>query len=384
MYTLLTPWPPQRNGIADYARELVAEGTTSVRLISEAIRPAKIADRVVAIDERTFLNDPGRRRLYHFGNNSDHTHLVPLFLRHPGHVVLHDPSLHYLAECVDRQIPGFFDAMLTADSSVDIASLRRCWRGGLKAPMDYNELRCLAWLKSATSIIVHSEFARRSVTPLLPGVPVNVVPHFAYLRRGIGDWRSRRTDARTRLGYSSNQFLIVTFGFVTRNKQYDSIVRAISRLEIGKRNKISYVIAGEINTGQFDLMSSLGGLDTSVVELRGYVPLSVADDLMDAADLVMNLRYPTYGESSGAVARAQGAGAAIAVSDIGGFSEIPADTCFHLPARPDVSHAVAALIDRTFDDPNVVAQVRDRAWAHANGVLSPKRCSAAYEEIIYG
>src|SRR5256886_13561771 len=52
---------------------------------------------------------------------------------------------------------------------------------------------------------------------------------------------------------------------------------------------------------------------------------------MAAADIVLNLRYPTVGERSGSLLRALGLGRAVIVSDVGGFSEFPDDICLKAP-----------------------------------------------------
>ena len=47
--------------------------------------------------------------------------------------------------------------------------------------------------------------------------------------------------------------------------------------------------------------------------------------LMAACDVLVNLRYPTMGETSGSVIRALGLAKPLLVSDVGWFSELPDD-----------------------------------------------------------
>ena len=49
--------------------------------------------------------------------------------------------------------------------------------------------------------------------------------------------------------------------------------------------------------------------------------------LMAACDVLVNLRYPTMGETSGSVIRALSLGKPLVVSDVGWFSELPDDAC---------------------------------------------------------
>ena len=53
--------------------------------------------------------------------------------------------------------------------------------------------------------------------------------------------------------------------------------------------------------------------------------------LMAACDVLVNLRYPTMGETSGSVIRALGLGKPLLVSDVGWFSELPDDVVLKIP-----------------------------------------------------
>jgi SAM-dependent methyltransferase len=52
---------------------------------------------------------------------------------------------------------------------------------------------------------------------------------------------------------------------------------------------------------------------------------------LGACDIVLNLRYPTVGESSGTLLRALGMGKAVIVSDVGSFREYPDEICMKAP-----------------------------------------------------
>jgi glycosyltransferase involved in cell wall biosynthesis len=52
---------------------------------------------------------------------------------------------------------------------------------------------------------------------------------------------------------------------------------------------------------------------------------------MAACDVLVNLRYPTMGETSGSVIRALSLGKPLVVSDVGWFGELPDDTVLKVP-----------------------------------------------------
>jgi glycosyltransferase involved in cell wall biosynthesis len=53
--------------------------------------------------------------------------------------------------------------------------------------------------------------------------------------------------------------------------------------------------------------------------------------LMAACDVLVNLRYPTMGETSGSVIRALALGRPLLVSDVGWFGELPDDAVLKVP-----------------------------------------------------
>ena len=392
MYALVSPWPPQRNGIADYAQRIARHTEAPVQVMTEALRPAQGSEPVRFLTEAEFL-DPRRARgvpaVYHFGNNPDHAFMVPLLLRRPGVAVIHDLSLHYLAEQADWLLPGFFAAGLRAERPALAAGLRALWRqDGMKRGMDHQEVKLLGWLRLATAVVVHSAYAARIVRGWLPGMTVHVVPHFAYLS-GLSEAALRHVRGERRLWWAARaevdpgHGLIVTVsGFASRSKQYAAVLGAIATLPAALRARVRFLIAGAERPGEYDLAGDIARFGVAgQVRLLGYLPPDQLEDLLLASDLVLNLRYPTFGESSGALARALGLGCAVAVTDQGSYAELPDAACFKLPARPDPGTAIRALLTDALDDRSALEARRAAAYAHAHAAGDPAAAAARYAEI---
>ena len=64
---------------------------------------------------------------------------------------------------------------------------------------------------------------------------------------------------------------------------------------------------------------------------EGWVDEARLWALMAGADVCVNLRHPTMGETSGSVIRALSLGKPLVVSDVGWFSELPADVALKVP-----------------------------------------------------
>jgi hypothetical protein len=66
--------------------------------------------------------------------------------------------------------------------------------------------------------------------------------------------------------------------------------------------------------------------------------------LIAAADVVVNLRHPVAGETSGTMVRALGGGACVVMVDRGPFAEIPSDAAVHVAWGPDVEQRLGARL----------------------------------------
>ncbi len=394
MYVLVSPWPPQRNGIADYAQRIARHTAAPLQVMTEALRPAQGSEPIRFLSESEFL-DPRERgvpAVYHLGNNPDHAFMVPLLLRRPGVAVVHDLSLHYLAEQTDRLLPGFFAAQLRAERPALADGLVALWRQrDMKRVMDHQEIRLLGWLRYATAVVVHSAYAARIVRGWLPDMRVHVVPHFAFLP-GLGERALRAVRDERRRWWAEQSgldpahgLLVTASGFPSRSKQYAAVFSAIATLPRALRSRVRLLIAGSERPGEYDLAHDIArfGVGGQVATL-GYLPSEWLDDLLLASDLVLNLRYPTFGESSGVLARALGLGCAVGVTDQGSYAELPDAACFKLPARPDPASALRALLAGLLDDRSALEHRRSAAYAYAHAALDPATAAARFAEIAHG
>ena len=66
---------------------------------------------------------------------------------------------------------------------------------------------------------------------------------------------------------------------------------------------------------------------------------------MKGADVLVNLRHPTMGETSGSVIRALSLGKPLVVSDVGWFSELPDAVALKVPVGDDEVEALTAALE---------------------------------------
>ena len=324
-----SPLPPSRSGVADY---------------SELLLPA-LRERI----EDVVLARPGKRRpeadvsLYHVGNDPDaHGWIVEALREQPGVVVLHEYVLHHLISGITLgrgDARGYFEAM---ERELGVV-------GRLIALGVADNLLPLLWetqperfplagtiLDLAEGVIVHSAYVEARVREAgYPG-PVWRVSHPV--------WPEQPVDSADVRG----EPLVGCFGNVNINKRIPQLLEAFALLR-EERPGARLVLAGAA-AERFDLGRRLerAGLGDAV-HREEYVPEGRMWSLMAACDVLVNLRSPTMGETSGAALRGLSLGKPMLVSDVGWFAELPDAVALKIPVDdlevPTIAAALALAAD---------------------------------------
>ncbi|MFL5963552.1 MAG: glycosyltransferase [Gaiellaceae bacterium] len=319
-----SPLPPSRSGIADYST-----------LLLPALRER--IDIVVA--ERGKRAPQADVALYHLGNDPDaHGWILDALHERPGVVVLHEYVLHHLiaGTTIGRgKGRAYLDAM---ERELGVA-------GRLLGLGVLDNLLPLLWetqperfplsgvvLDKAEGLIVHSNYVAGRAREAGYAGPLWRIPHPA--------WPMHAVEPATDV---SGDPLIGCFGFLNMNKRIPELLEAFAafRRERPGARLLLVGAAGE----RFDVQRRLERLGlTDGVERLDYAPEERMWSLMAACDVLVNLRYPTMGETSGSVVRALSLGKPLIVSDVGWFSELPDDAVLKVPVdEVEVAVLEAAL-----------------------------------------
>jgi SAM-dependent methyltransferase len=114
---------------------------------------------------------------------------------------------------------------------------------------------------------------------------------------------------------------------------------------------------GELQLG--NLLSSLG-LNRNVQHID-YAPIEAFNGYLAACDGILNLRFPTVGETSGTLLRSLGMGKPILVSEIGAFAEYPDDVCLKVPVDASEEEHIFQYLDLLISRPAVAQALGTRA-----------------------
>ncbi len=340
-----SPLPPSPSGIADYALEQMEALRRHADITAVVDDPARVEP---AIRDVFPVVDPARLPqadldLYHLGNSPSHAYVYRAAIRNPGVAILHEWNLHHLV---------LFETVERGDRSRYLSEMRRAY-GERGTFVGRQMARALGGEVLASLFPLNERILERSLAVVgltryiagraaeaMPGRPVLHLPHHLSLPLAPS-----RSDARRALGLSPDDIVVSAPGLATSAKRIDSALAALSRL-IPSRPALRFVVAGAVDPGlpfsSWVEKSAIGGRTT----LTGRLSLPDFIRHLSAADIVLSLRYPSYGEMSGALVRTLGLGRpALVTAGTPGADEFPPGLVVPIdPGRHEVGE-LSALLD---------------------------------------
>jgi SAM-dependent methyltransferase/glycosyltransferase involved in cell wall biosynthesis len=373
------------SGIADYSFELVPMIAEQAKVDLYCPRPSRFRKPsappgVTVLDPRAFDPAGYDAVLYHLGNNPYHEFVYEAALRHPGVAVFHDFVLHHLLAHMlveaGRDEPRYEDLLRTehgpAGSRLAALRLQHVATDFEKFVFPLNGHVAQA----SKAMVVHSLDSRDKMRRIAPGVPCTVIPHHAQPAppqlAGVD-----RTEARRRLGLPQDAFIAGHFGFITRPKQPAAVIGGFARLVAHRSNSLLVMVGADNTGGGLQALTGNHGVNGKVAS-AGYVDLTNFYLYLRAVDTLINLRYPSAGESSGTLARAMGEGRVAIVNNAGSFAELPSDAVLKVEIDGDQAAEVGAHLIRLSDDPQLKSGMEDRARTYGRTVLDSRRCAELY------
>lgn len=347
-----SPLNPIKSGVADYSEELLEylAGFGRIDLFIDDYQPSSswLYDYFRIHNYRKIYENHGRYdydlHLYHMGNNDNHSFIYSVLLEYPGLVVLHEPMLHHFvfSQTVGnnrlREYLREVDYCYNTERSTIVKTTledrdENSW---------FNYPLVDRIIDSSLGVIVHSEFARRTVLEVNPRAVVRKIDHH-YAPPPIDQMRSPEL-LREILGFSADDFLIGSLGYITSSKRVDVLLRALASIRAHGYNA-KLLLVGKMLPGCEALrwIEELG-LDEAVL-VTGFVDTRTFREYLNVPDIFVALRHPSAGETSGSVIKMMGTGSPVILSDHYAFSEFPDDCCIKVtPGENEEGELVEHLI----------------------------------------
>jgi glycosyltransferase involved in cell wall biosynthesis len=395
-----SPLPPLRSGIADYSAELLpalAEHLEIELVVDEGLRPdPALAGRFPGFPVHGHRALPGLLAagrfdlvVYQLGNNPDyHGAIWRTLQEHPGVVTLHEAVLHHMIRELTLHggdPEGYVRELRYAYGPTAEAMGRRCLETGI--PLDPWSLPLFERAVDASlGVIVHNRATRERVLASRPEARIATIPLPAAVPEpSPGGPEAGLAAARAALGIPAGAFVVATFGFLTAAKRPEVLLRAFARLrrELPAGEDLRLYVVGEVSP-HYDFAGLLGGEPGAGVTVTGRVGLDRFHLYMTAADVAVNLRYPTAGETSAVVVRLLGLGRPVIVSNAGAFAEIPEGCAAKVDVDDTEEELLLAYLRAFHADPALARAVGENARRHAAEHHTPRAAARAYADFLRG
>ena len=374
----VSPLPPVRSGIADYSADLLPhlEKLCDLRLVRLGDQPVApwIAERWPLV-EPDRLGEEGRLPLYQMGNNQYHEEVYDLALKHPGVLTLHDMVLHHFL--IDRTVKlGEFDAyrgQLLRDHGWigEAAAMPMRWPGGSGMAAQFALPVHRTLVRHQLGILTHSQWAAQWLREELGEVRVESIPMGVPL--GAQADAAAGREFRRRHGLPLDRPLLGSFGFQTPMKRTDVVISTLASPELAG---VHLMVAGEV-APILELEKRAAEVGVSDrVHILGFLPFEEFEEAIAAADVCLNLRYPTAGETSASLLRILAIGRPAVVSDYAQSAELPDDGVVKVPVGEGESATLAHKLAELLADPEGLRRLGESARRHVAENHRPEAAAA--------
>jgi len=385
----ISPLPPEKTGIADYAAELLPELARHYDITAIVQQPevedAWVRANVPIRDVSWFREhaDQFDRVVYQFGNSQKHTHMFSLLTEFPGMVTLHDFFLSgVLAWVMEEQPQHHFAWTRAIYASHGWQALLDRYKqpDPAQTVMDYP---CnLPVLQQALNIIVHSDYScqlAKQYYGLDAAEDWALVPH---LRQPVQ--KQDKTLARKDLGLTEHDFVICSFGVIGATKLNHRLLEAWLASPLAKDATCHLVFVGENDSGDYGQELERKIAQCSVkdrITITGWVDVKDYRTWLAAADLGVQLRIFSRGETSGTVLDCMNYGLPTIVNAHGSMAYLPADSVWILPDEFSDLQLVEALT-QLWQAPARRADIGTSALIHIQSHHNPRYCAEKYAAAI--
>lgn len=384
----VSPLPPIRSGVADYSQALLPHLRPHFRQVVAVVDgytpelPEGLVDHVYAAQDPDWWRNGRVIPCYQMGNHIQyHRYVYELLQRFPGVTVLHDgnllPFIHELTLGQGRPSGLIREAGFERGGE----GVRAAWNSLRHAqPLDIESYPMLARVARASlGVIVHNQYLYNRVHQAYPYALVAVIPLLNMLP--FAPDPRPRGELKAALGLAADSLLVGAFGFIAPSKRVEPALRAFARLR-SAFPQARFVCVGEITPG-YSLDALLDELHLGdAVQVTGYVSTETFVRYLGAVDVGVNLRYPTWGESSATLSRLMACGVPTLVTDAGAFAELPDSAVVKTPAGPGEVDAIEAALRRLLGDAARRAALGAAARAFMNDQCDPRRVAQQYATFI--
>ena len=372
---VVTPVLPQRSGAATFTENLLPHLSPYYAISVVAEDGLEGPGYLPNSTPEEFASTGFDRILYVMGNSSVHTFELDAIGKNPGVVEMHDAYLSGMlrhAQVTEGRRGVFFNSVLATYGLLPF----------LECPYTV-DCECLVQrlmasrsvLCSSLGSLVHSEEAQRLLASECgAGYPATPVPITA------PGWIPTLPN-RKRLTGLGNITIFASFGAVAKPKRSLDILAAWRSAGLSDDTASVLIFAGAVAGDPYgaEFTQEIGGIDNAFV--TGWLDNSSYLAWLEMADIAIQLRRGSRGESSGAILECCAHGIPVVFNRHGSFAEIDPGVGVALPDDFAIAELSEAL-RKISDDRHLRTQASElgREWSRKNH--SPWLAGKSFRDAI--
>jgi len=384
----VSPLPPLRSGISDYSAELLPELSRlydiDVIVAQDQVDTPWIRANCALRSVDWFRKNAGRydRVLYHFGNSAFHQHMFDLLDEIPGIVMLHDFFLSGVV--AHMEVTGYRPACWARQlyEGHGYGAIAHRFRAADTADVVWAYPCNAAVLRGALGVLVHSEYSRRLAADWY-GPTAAQDWHVVPLLR-VAEPAPQRATARTALSLAEDDFVVCSFGLLGPSKLNDRLLAAWLNSALAANPRCVLVFVGENQPNAYgqELVAAIrsSGLGARI-RITGWTDTATFRRYLAAADVGVQLRSKSRGETSSAVLDCMNYGLPVIVNANGSMGDLPGEGVWMLPDLFEDAELTTAL-ESLWRAPVRRQQLGARARQIILDDHAPRKCALGYAHAI--
>ncbi|MEW4983467.1 MAG: glycosyltransferase [Cycloclasticus sp.] len=385
----VSPLPPEKSGISFYSAELipalskyydvdvvVAQKTISDEWITENCR---VLTPAMLIENQHLYE----RVIYHFGNSPFHSHMFDLLEQVPGVVVLHDfylGDLMYYMEAHAERTHWFTRGLYASHgykAVIDYFTQQDVHATLKEYPISYSVF------EKSLGVIVHSNYAKALAEERYYKNNFFRCYEIPLLREPAS--QLDRPGARKRLGISPRDFVVCSFGLLGKHKLNGRLLDAWLSSALAPQTECKLFFVGEVASDSYgkSLINSIKRCED--VEITGWADDETYRDFLAAADVAVQLRSESRGETSAAILDCMNYGLATIVNANGSMVELSKNDVLMLNHESDSDELVkdlSAALEKLWQSPSARKAFSENAALTIRSKHAPGACAKQYAEVI--
>jgi glycosyltransferase involved in cell wall biosynthesis len=383
----VSPLPPERSGISDYSGELLPELSRYYEIDVVVAQP-EVSDSYIkatlpirSVDWFRKHASDYDRVLYHFGNSTFHRHMFGLLREIPGVVVLHDFFLgNVIAQMDGPEVhPSRWELELF--NSHGYEAIRQRFHATDTDEVIWRYPCNLNVLQRAQGIIVHSANSLRLARQWY-GNDCSDWAMIPLLRVARGDRDGGA--AREAMGLDAADFLVCAFGMLGPSKLNHRLLQAWLNSDLAHNKTCRLIFVGENVSNNYgkELVKTIRRNQAEEhVRITGWVDMDLFRQYLATADIAVQLRTLSRGETSAAVFDCMNYGAATIVNANGSMADLDEEAAWKLPDEFTDAQLTEAL-ETLWQDAELRKRLGDRGQEIVVARHNPRRCAAQYRDAI--